>query len=257
MKILAIGDVVARPGRECIQRHLKQLKRETGADLCIVNGENAAGGNGIRREDYDLLMEHGADVITTGNHVWGNREIVTMFDDGLSILRPANYPPSVYGRGAMVVDLGKYQVGVINLMGRVGLEPLDCPFRCADRLVEELKRECRVIAVDFHAEATSEKIALANYLDGRVSLVFGTHTHIQTADERILPGGTGYLTDIGMTGVFHSVLGMDISAAVDRFVNRMNHRYAAAQGETELRGALFEVDPVTGKTLAVERIVRR
>lgn len=257
MKILAVGDVVARPGRECIERHLKRLKRETGADFCVVNGENAAGGNGIRRKDYDLLMEQGADVITTGNHVWGNREIISMFDDGLSILRPANYPPSVYGRGAMVVDLGKYQIGVINLMGRVGLEPLDCPFRRADQLIDELKKQCSIIVVDFHAEATSEKLALANYLDGRVSLVFGTHTHIQTADERILPGGTGYITDLGMTGVVHSVLGMEISTAVDRFVSRVNRRYEAAVGETELRGALFEVDPATGKTLAVERIVRR
>jgi len=256
MKILAIGDVVAKPGRECIERHLRQLKRETEADLCIVNGENAAGGNGIRRSDYDLLMANGADIITTGNHVWGNRDIVSMFDDGLSIIRPGNYPPSAYGTGSMIVDLGRYQVGVINLMGRVGLEPLDCPFRVGEQLVKELKKECNIIVVDFHAEATSEKLALANYLDGSVSVVFGTHTHIQTADERILPGGTGYLTDIGMSGVVHSVLGMDVNVAVERFVNRMNHRYVEAQGETELRGALFTVDPATGKTIAVERIVR-
>ena len=146
---------------------------------------------------------------------------------------------------------------MINLMGRVGLDPLDCPFRRADQLVDELKKDCRVIVVDFHAEATSEKLALANYLDGRVSVVFGTHTHIQTADERILPGGTGYITDLGMTGVFHCVLGMEISTAIDRFVSKINHRYAVAQGETELRGALFEVDPATGKTVSVERIVRR
>ena len=257
MKILAIGDVVAKPGRACIERHLRKLKRETGADLCIVNGENAAGGNGIRRQDYNTLIREGADLITTGNHVWGNREIIELFDDGLSILRPANYPPSVYGSGSAVIDLGQYRVGVINLMGRVGLEPLDCPFRTADRIVEELRQECNMIVVDFHAEATSEKLALANYLDGRVSVVFGTHTHVQTADEQILPGGTGYLTDLGMTGAIHSVLGMDTSVAIDRFVTKVNRRYVEAKGDAELRGALFTLDPASGKTISVERIVRR
>lgn len=256
MNILAIGDVVGRAGRESIEKQLKQLKREKKADLCIVNGENIAGGNGIRRSDYDFLIENGADVITTGNHVWGNREIIDMFDDQLSIVRPANYPPTVYGTGSLVADMGRYRVGVVNLMGRVGLEPLDCPFRIGEQIVNELKKECRIIIVDFHAEATSEKAALANYLDGSVSVLFGTHTHVQTADERILPKGTGFLTDIGMTGAIDSVLGMEVSTAIDRFVNRMNHRYTEATGPSELRGALFTVDPATGKTTNIERIVR-
>lgn len=252
MRILAVGDVVADPGLDRIRRSLPAVKREHNIDFCIINGENSAGGKGITRAAYDSLLSYGADVITTGNHVWNNYQIYDMFDDGLSIIRPANYPPSAAGDGYIEVDMGKHKVCVINLLGRASMDAVDCPFRTADSIIKNTDAD--IILVDFHAEATSEKAALGYYLDGRVSAVFGTHTHVLTADERILPKGTGFITDIGMTGVIDSVIGMKTEASVARFVNKIPNKYEPASGETMLCGCIFDIDD-NGRCLSVERIV--
>ena len=255
MRILAVGDVIARPGGVYGAGCGRDSRRRYGLSLCIVKGQTAAGGRGINRESYELLMDAGADVITLGNHTWDNREVISLFDDGCSLVRPANYPPSAHGNGYLVYDMGKYCVCVISLMGRVGMDALDCPFRTADRILEECG--CKMVVVDFHAEATSEKQAMGYYLDGRVSAVFGTHTHVQTADERILPGGTGYLTDVGMTGVIQSVIGMKVENSVARFVTKTPHRYEVALGAVMFNGILFDVDPETGHTTGIERLFIR
>ena len=254
MRILTVGDVVADAGLERIRRSLPQIKREHGIDLCIINGENSAGGKGVTRDSYDTLMTYGGDIITTGNHVWNNYQIYNLFDDGCNIIRPANYPPSTRGEGYIEYDMGKNTVCVINLLGRASMDAVDCPFRMADIILK--KTNANIIIVDFHAEATSEKIALGYYLDGRVSAVFGTHTHVMTADERILPGGTGFITDIGMTGAVNSVIGMKIETSVARFVNKIPNRYEPAVGETMLCGCIFDIAD-DGRCLSVERIVVR
>ena len=252
MKILAVGDVVADAGLDRIRTSLPKIKRDYGIDLCIINGENSAGGKGITRESYDTLMSYGGDIITTGNHVWNNYQIYNLFDDGCSIIRPANYPPSVRGEGYIEYDMGKHTVCVINLLVRVALDPVDCPFRMADTVLKKTKAD--IIIVDFHAEATSEKIALGYYLDGRVTAIFGTHTHVQTADERILPKGTAFITDIGMTGVIDSVIGMKTETSVARFVNKIPNRYEPAHGATMLSGCVFDIGD-DGRCKGIERIM--
>ena len=251
MRILMIGDVIGKPGREAVRTLLPGLKRELSIDFVICNGENTAGGFGITAETATELLESGVDVLTSGNHIWDKKEIVPFLDEGLPLIRPANYPDAP-GRGY----LHQNGVTVVNLMGRVFMAPLDCPFRTADTLLEQLKEEgqSKVVIVDFHAEATSEKQAMGWYLDGRVSGVFGTHTHVGTVDARILPKGTAYLTDVGMTGPTDSVIGSDKDAVLARFMTSLPQRLPVATGPCILNAVLVEVDEETGNASSVERI---
>ena len=257
MRILMIGDVIGKPGREAVRRILPGLRLEHAIDLVIANGENAAGGFGLTVDTASELLDSGVDVLTSGNHIWDKKEFMPYLEDaqedGLPVVRPANYPDAP---GVGVIR--RKGVAVVNLMGRVFMAQLDCPFRTADRLLEELRRdeETPVIIVDFHAEATSEKQAMGWYLDGRVSGVFGTHTHVGTIDTRILPGGTAYLTDVGMTGPVDSVIGSDTRAVLNRFLTSMPTRLEVAKGRCAFNSALVEVDEQTGRSLFLERIDR-
>lgn len=248
-----IGDVIGQPGRRAIGRLVPALRQEYGLDLVVANGENAAGGFGITLETAHELLESGVDVLTSGNHIWDQKEIIPYLDEGLPLLRPANYPDAP-GRGYLVLG----DVVVLNLMGRVFMAPLDCPFRTADRLLREVKANGtpKAILVDFHAEATSEKQAMGWYLDGVVSAVFGTHTHVGTVDARILPKGTGYVTDVGMTGPVNSVIGSDTGAVLERFLTAMPQRLPVAEGPVMLNSVLIDVDPETGKSLTISRVDR-
>jgi len=237
--------------------HVPALRRERGVDLCVVNGENAAGGFGITGEMAEEIFRAGADVITSGNHIWNRKETGDFLMHEPRLLRPSNYPPGAPGKGMFVAPTPNGPAAVINLMGRVFMPPVECPFREADRLLGELPSEVKVVLLDFHAEATSEKVALGWYLDGRVSAVLGTHTHIQTADERVLPKGTAYLSDTGMTGPADSVIGIKTSIAVGKFLTGVPVRLEAADGPGQLNGVLVEVEPSTGRAAAIERIVIR
>tara|TARA_Y100000588_G_scaffold394836_1_gene517706 strand:- start:871 stop:1659 length:789 start_codon:yes stop_codon:yes gene_type:complete len=255
VKILFVGDIYGRAGRRAASEVVPQLMTEYSVDFCIINGENAAGGFGITENIGKKLHAYGADVITTGNHVWDQKSGVPYIQSGDRILRPANYPPSVGGIGSGVYEArnGRF-VGVVNIQGRTGLRPVDCPFRIGRRLVDELKKETPIVFVDFHAEATSEKIAMGWYLDGRASVVIGTHTHVQTADETVLPGGTAYMTDSGMTGPHDSVIGAEKEAVIQQFLDRMPTRYEPAEGDVKLCGAMIDVDPKSGRATAIERL---
>jgi metallophosphoesterase (TIGR00282 family) len=260
VRILFIGDIVGRPGRRLLARLLPDLRRERTVDFVIANGENAAGGFGITRETFDEIVGCGVDVVTGGNHIWQAREAVTLLDEDPRLLRPANYPAGTPGRGAGVFTLpagrGGPPVAVLNLQGRVFMEPLESPFRTAAEQVEALRRATPVIVVDLHAEATSEKAALAWYLDGRVSAVLGTHTHVQTADERLLPDGTAFITDVGMTGPRDSIIGMGREEVLQRFLTHLPVRFDVAKGPAQLNGVLLEVDGGDGRARSIERILR-
>ena len=253
MNILMVGDVVGTSGLDFLRRRLPSLKKELGVDVCVVNGENSADGNGITAVSAESIFTSGADVITTGNHAFRRREAYSYFDDTEGLLRPAHSSPTVPGHGVCVLDKGRVQVGVINLMGTMYLDPLANPFEVVDELVSSLSA-CKIIVVDFHAEATSEKKAMGFYLDGKVSAVAGTHTHVQTADECILPSGTGFITDLGMTGPLESVLGVVPSIVIDKFKYNMPARFDWKRGKCELDACLFEIDDSTGKCLSVNRI---
>lgn len=253
MNVLCIGDVVGAGGRKILRRLLPPLKRQYGVDVCIVNGENAADGNGTTPAAAEELLASGADVITGGNHTFRRQEYYDLLDRSPMLLRPANYPASAPGSGMYTLDRGRYQLTVINLMGVAFLDPLADPFDTLDRLLKEAG-DPKFCVVDLHAEATSEKKALAWYADGRLSALFGTHTHVQTADEQILPGGTGFITDAGMTGPVNSVLGVKPELAIAKMHGKLPVRFAAAEGECELQGVLFTLDDATGKTVAVERL---
>jgi len=246
--ILAIGDVIGKPGRKALNQLLPSLRRQYGIDLVIVNGENAAGGIGLTLDTAGEMLDAGTDVLTSGNHIWMHREIYPYLDSDMPILRPLNYPPGVPGRGYLVIG----KVAVVNIIGRVFVGDFDCPFRAMDTLLSELEE--KIIIVDFHAEATSEKVAMGRYLDGRVSAVVGTHTHVGTTDAQILPRGTAYVSDIGMTGPLDSVIGDDTDAAIQRFLTSMPHRLSVGRGKTALNGILVKVDDDTGKALSIERI---
>jgi len=246
--ILAIGDVVGKPGRKAVSQLLPDLRQQYGIDLVIANGENAAGGIGLTLSTAKELLDSGVDVLTSGNHIWVHKEIIPHLDSEMPILRPLNYPPGVPGKGHIVIG----QVAVVNLMGRVFIGDLDCPFRAMDQLLSELEQ--RVIVVDFHAEATSEKVAMGRYLDGRVSAVLGTHTHVGTIDAQILPRGTAYVSDIGMTGPLDSVIGDDTEAVLQRFLTRIPHRLSVGKGKTALNAMLVKVDDETGKAISIDRI---
>ncbi len=256
MKILAIGDIVGRPGRRAVASFLGQLRREHDLDFVVANAENAAGGIGITAEIGQELLGLGVDLMTMGNHVWGKRESYDYLDDEPHIIRPANYPNGAPGRGCTVVrSRSGIPVGVVNIGGRVfSAADLDCPFRCALEAVEELRRTAKVVLVDFHAEATSEKVAMGHYLDGSASVVFGTHTHIQTADGRVLPGGTGYITDIGMTGPVDSVIGIKKDIVIERFLTQLPSKFEVATGPAVLSGAVFDVDEASGLARSVRAV---
>jgi hypothetical protein len=236
---------------------LSNLVKEFQIDLVIANGENAAGGNGITPEIAEELYDSGVDILTMGNHVWDKKEILTYFDVERRIIRPANYPPGTPGKGSIIYSVTRnVKVGVINLSGRVFLGNLDCPFRSADVLIEEISKHTPVILVDFHAEATSEKQAMGWYLDGRVTAVLGTHTHIQTADERLFPDGTAYITDVGMTGPRDSVLGVKTEIVLKKFLTQMPGRFEIANGVAQINAVVLGVNPANGKAHSIRRIQR-
>lgn len=256
MKLLFIGDIVGRPGRDLLRRHLKALVAAHDVDFVIANGENAAGGAGITRDNAVEILAAGVNVITTGNHVWDKREALGFIVGEPRLLRPANYPEGTPGLGSYVaISRSGVRVGVVNVMGRVFLHAIDDPFRAANREIARVKQDgAQVVFVDMHAETTSEKVALGWYLDGQVAAVVGTHTHVQTADERILPGGTAYLTDVGMTGPHDGVIGMDKTAVIARFVTGLPGRFEPATGDVRLHGVTITADPATGKATAIERV---
>ncbi len=257
MKILLIGDIIGRPGRQVVQHWVPKLRDEYALDLVIANCENAAAGSGITPGTADEIFSAGVDVLTSGNHVWKKKEAFDLLKLDHRIIRPANYPEGAPGTGSTIVQgLSGQKVGVLNLMGRVFMEPLDCPFRTADKELARLLLVTPVIIVDMHAEATSEKNAIGWHLDGRVSCVFGTHTHIPTADERILPRGTGFITDVGMTGPYDSVIGRRVDQILEKFLSGLPMRSDVAEGNVQLRGFLVDIDPGTGKARSVERLTR-
>lgn len=255
MRILMIGDIVGRPGRKVAATLLPQIIREHKVDFVIANGENAAGGRGITGDVADELLRLGIDVITMGNHVWDNRDIYNFIDAEYRLLRPANYPEDCPGQGYNIYSgpSGR-RIAVINIAGRVFLDYLECPFRTVDYIIRKIENQADIILVDLHAEATSEKEALGWYLDGRVTAVFGTHTHVQTADETILPGGTAYITDVGMTGPYNSVLGVKTQQVIERFLTQRPCHFEVASGPLQLDAALLEIDEASLKPISIKRI---
>lgn len=254
MNVLFIGDVVGNPGRRAIKEILPELKREYSIDFCIANGENAAGGSGITYVVAQELYKYGIDAITMGNHVWSKKEILSFIECDPKIVRPANYPEGLPGSGSSVISNNKGKIGIVNLMGRVYMEPIECPFKAADKEIEILKNSVKIIIIDVHAEATSEKAALAWYLDGKVSSVIGTHTHVQTADERILPFGTGFITDVGMTGPYEGIIGVKTSTIIEKFITHMPTRFELAKGKVQFNAVILNIDESTGKTIKIARI---
>jgi metallophosphoesterase (TIGR00282 family) len=255
MKILFIGDIVGKPGREIIRKGLPGLAAYLDVDLVIANAENAAAGFGVTRDIGDTLLESGVQVMTSGNHIWAKKEVIEYNGLEPRLLRPANYPAGVPGRGSYVAQTGDGRaVGVINVMGRVFMQSIDDPFTVVLKEIEAMRGKTKVIVVDFHAEATSEKVAMGWHLDGKVTLVVGTHTHVQTADERILPNGTAYITDAGMTGPHDSIIGMEREPSLARFLNGMPSRYEPATGNPRLNGVVIDADDKTGRALAISRV---
>jgi hypothetical protein len=260
MRILFIGDVFGQPGRRLVKEWLPALVGEYDPDLVLANGENAAGGFGITPPLVEELLDLGIAVLTSGNHVWDKKEIYAYLNEHSDgrLLRPANYPHSVPGHGLYV---GKTRSGfgyaVLNLQGRVFMSPIDCPFRTADEQLAKIPPDVKIRIVDMHAEATSEKVSMGWYLDGRVTAVVGTHTHIPTADETILPGGAAYITDLGMTGPYDSVIGIEKQSVIQKFLSQLPARFEVAKGDVRLHAVLIEADPLTGRALSIQRIVRK
>jgi metallophosphoesterase (TIGR00282 family) len=255
MRILFIGDIVGKPGRQAIEGVLEKVISDYGIEFTIANGENAAGGMGITPPIAIDILNQGVDVLTSGNHIWAKKEIFPFLNEEFRILRPANYPPKVPGRGSGIFHSRNGQrLGVLNLEGRVFMKNLDCPFRVGEREIERLKQQANIILVDFHAEATSEKMAMGWFLNGKVSAVLGTHTHVQTSDERILHDGTAYITDVGMTGPLASVIGIRKQVALERLLTQIPWKFDVATEEIELQGVVVEVDSETGKTKSIQRI---
>ncbi len=256
MRILAIGDLVGSSGIRKLKSELSKLIEKEEIDFVIVNGENAAEGMGITEKNFKDILDEKVDVITMGNHTWGKKDIFK-FIDHPKLIRPANYVKGVVGKGYNIYNCKNKKIAVINLIGRVDMNVLsENPFIVAKELVEELKEKVDIIIIDFHAEATAEKIALSYFLDGKVTAIFGTHTHVQTADETISENGTGYITDIGMTGPKYSVIGMDIKASIKRFETTLPEKYKTAQGECKLNGVIFDINDYTNKVIKIERIKR-
>ena len=258
MRVLIIGDVVGNPGREAVRALVPQLRRRHDLDLVVANCENAAGGAGVTPKTAQELFRAGVDFLTSGQHIWHYKEILPYLNQEPRIIRPANYPNGAPGSGVgLVTARDGTRVGILNLVGRVFLETVDCPFRVGERQVERLRKETPVILVDMHAEATSEKVAMGWYLDGQVSAVVGTHTHIQTADERILPKGTAYLTDLGMTGPYDSVIGRRVDQILERFVTGMPRKFDVPETNVILCGAVLELDAKSGRAERIARIQER
>lgn len=255
LTILFLGDIVGEPGRSAVSARLPELKRELAVDFIIVNGENAAGGRGITPKITIDLLRAGASVVTTGDHVWDQKEIFAYFATEPRLLRPINYPPGAPGSGSIVLETAKGKVGVINVQGRTFMQPiLENPFDAIDRAVAEMQEETRIIFVDAHAETTSEKIAMGRFLDGRVSAVIGTHTHVQTADEQIFPGGTAFLCDAGMCGPTESILGRAMHPIIQRFRSNLPAPFPVAKGDVQICGAVVQVDESTGRAVSIQRI---
>ena len=257
MKILAVGDIVGSAGINELKQQLKGIKEKENIDFTIVNGENSAEGMGITEKNFNDIISQGVDVVTMGNHTWGKKDIFK-FIDHPQLLRPANYPKGVVGKGFGIYECNGKKIAVMNFMGRVDINILtENPFIMARDMVEEIKEQVDIIIIDFHAEATAEKIAMARYLDGKITAIFGTHTHVQTADEQILPNGTGYITDIGMTGPKNSVIGMDAQASIKRFETTLPEKYKLAEGECILNAVIFNIDDTTSKVTDIKRIYIR
>ena len=254
MKIMMIGDVYGEPGRAALAKLLPKLRDQHRVDFTVVNVENSAGGFGVTQPIAESVLDLGVDVMTTGNHVWDKKETVSYIVKENRLLRPANYPEGTPGAGYITVKAGPHRVTVINLMGRVFMNPIDCPFRKVEAILESVGGETPIRLVDFHCEATSESIAMGWWLDGKVSAVVGTHRHVQTADERVLPGGTAYITDLGMTGPTDGVIGVDREQILQRFLYQMPMRFETAKGPAALHGVVITVDPDTGRASAIERL---
>ncbi|MEI6563995.1 MAG: TIGR00282 family metallophosphoesterase [bacterium] len=254
MNILMVGDLVGGPGRKIFARIAGQMKQRGQVDMIVANAENSAGGKGITRVIAGELFDAGADVLTMGDHMWDQKEIITFLETEKRIVRPANFAPGCPGRGIVTVETPKGRVTVINLVGRVFMPPMDCPFRAVDALLAKEPNMGKVILVDFHAEATSEKIAMGRHLDGRVSAMVGTHTHVQTSDETIMPKKTAYLTDLGMTGPKDSIIGRDYASVMNRFLTGMPSKFEIAEGNVALEGALLDVDEATGRARKIVRV---
>ncbi len=254
MKILAVGDVVGENGVKKLQEVLPKLKQEEQIDFVITNGENSAGGMGITEKNYRDILSAGTDIVTMGNHTWAKRDIFNFINEQ-KIIRPANYTKGVPGKGYAILKVKDKNIAVINLIGRVDMNVLsENPFKLANDLVQELAKQVDLIIIDFHAEATAEKIALGYYLDGKVTAIYGTHTHVQTADAKILPNGTAYITDIGMTGPEHSVIGMEVSASIKRLETSLPEKYKLAEGECNFNGVIFEIDEQSNKVTNIKTI---
>ncbi len=252
--VLCVGDVFGEPGRKALQTLLPRLRKQYEVDLAVVNVENAAAGFGVTPLIARTFLDQGVDVMTSGNHIWDRKEIIQYIVKENLLLRPANYPPGTPGTGSVVVKAGPHKVAVLNMMGRVFLPHLDCPFRKADEEIARLRQDTPIIIVDMHTEATSEAQAMGWYLDGRVSAVVGTHRHVQTADERLLPQGTAFITDLGMTGPVDSVIGVEPALAIGRFLTQMPNKFEPAKGPAALHGAVIRIDPDTGRALSIERL---
>lgn len=258
MKVLFVGDLNGKPGRQCLEAHLADCRRNhVHYDFIIANVENAAGGFGLTKEISQKLSYIGVDCQTSGNHIWDKKEIYSYFESEPRLLRPANYPAGAPGSGYNIYDTNDGErIAVINLQGRTFMWNIDCPFQTIDKILGEIKGKVKNIVVDFHAEATSEKQALGWYLDGRVSALVGTHTHVQTVDERIFPGGTGYITDVGMTGPYESVIGIEVQDALYRITRGMPNRFTVAQNDIRFAAVVLDIDPASGKTTSIERIFK-
>jgi len=257
MNIFLIGDIVGRAGRRAVRKLLDDIAEDYQIDLIIANGENAAGGFGITEKVANELFDYGIDALTMGNHTWNNKDIFNFINDEKRVIRPLNYMPGVPGRGWTIIEKMGYKIAIVNLIGQVYMQEANSPVMVLDNNFSEIKEKSDFIIVDFHAEATGEKLAFANYLDGDVSIVAGTHTHVQTADEKILDNGTGYITDLGLTGAVDSILGMKKEAVIKKFTTQMPERFSVGTGQCQIEGAVFKVDEEKNETIKIDRISRK
>ena len=254
MRILAVGDVVGRSGRKAFCKYTPKLKAERNIDVVVVNGENAAHGKGLTHDTFMELLSGSADIVTSGNHIWDNKDVMRIIDQEPFLIRPANYPEGIPGKGFCIYPHRNKNIGVINLSGRTFMPAMDCPFTKATEIIKKLKADCDIILLDFHAEATSEKLAMGFYLDGKITALWGTHTHVQTADSRILPQGTAYITDLGMVGANDSILGVKIEPVIEKFLTAMPVRLEPAESSCIYCGIILEIDDINNKVTNIERI---
>lgn len=256
MRVLFIGDIFGNPGRKAVKELLSEIKREETIDICIANSENAAGGSGLTFPVAQELYKAGIEGMTLGNHTWSKKEILNFIDNDKNLVRPANFSEDLPGQGSAIITNKSGSIGIVSVQGRVYMDGSNCPFKAAKREVEKLKKQVKIVIVDAHAEASSEKCALAWYLDGTVSAVLGTHTHVQTADERILPCGTAFITDVGMTGPYEGIIGVDKDIIINRFLTNMPERFEVARGRSQLNAVVLNIDEKNGRCLEIKRINR-